>query len=206
MTTIPPFSFLKILGWKTGAIITGNYEPSVWLTKIIIANTSFGLKYTNYLRLYSTLIAYANDLLFATTFGNGEAGKRHFNHSSHQLFTVSRPHDCVSFFNVIVSSNLTAVLYRVNYISIYIEISYTHNIKGREKLKNSAWPTAKPYKRTNESLSELFCQVTSCKAGFIFCNGITSQKKKKKWFQGITLLSLWGFYLFNCTLLFTVLN
>lgn len=48
---------------------------------------------------------------FATTFGNVKARKRHFNHSSHQLFTVSRPRDCVSFFNVIVSSYLTAVLY-----------------------------------------------------------------------------------------------
>lgn len=70
---------------------------------------------------------------FATTFGNVKARKRHFNHSSHQLFTVSRPRDCVSFFNVIVSSYLTAVLYKVNYISIYIEILYTHNMKGREK-------------------------------------------------------------------------
>lgn len=108
------------------------------------------------LRLHSICIAYANDFVFATAFGNVEEKKRHFNRSSHQLFSVSRLLNCVLFFNVILSSNLTAVLGRVNYKHFYIEIFYTHNIKREKSLKN-AWPIAKAHKRTNESLSKWLC-------------------------------------------------
>lgn len=59
--------------------------------------------------------------------------KRHFNRSSHQLFSVPRLLNCVLFFNVMLSNHLTAVLGRVNHTHIYIEIFYTRNIKSREK-------------------------------------------------------------------------
>lgn len=112
----------------------------VWLTKII-ANPRFSLNIKS-IKVVSCLYSICKWPRFCYCIWkcSRRKKKRHFNCSSHQLFTVSRPLNCVLFFNAIASSNHPAVLGRVNYIHIYIEISYTHNIKAREKASRMFGP------------------------------------------------------------------